>query len=52
MTDAHAIVERGILLRSVERGLVDFLSMRDGRLVCLCWVAGEPEIQTWHEVDA
>ena len=48
---AYAIVERGILLRTVE-GLVDFPSMRDGRLVYLCWLTGESQIMHWHESDA
>jgi len=47
----HAIAERGIMLRSVERGLVDFPAVRDGRIVFLCWVAGENEIKYWHEAD-
>jgi hypothetical protein len=49
---AYAIVERGIILRSVERGLVDFPAMRDNRIVYLCWLAGETEITHWHEIDA
>ena len=49
---AYAIVERGMVLRSVERGLVDFPAMRDGRKVYLCWLKGEKEITHWHEVDA
>ena len=47
----QAVIERGIIVRSVERGLVDFPSERDGRTVHLCWVAGEPEITQWHETD-
>ena len=47
---AYAIVERGIILRTVE-GLVDFPSIRDGRLVHLCWLAGESQIAHWHESD-
>ena len=49
---AYAIVERGIVLRNVEQGIVDFTSMRDGREVYLCWLAGEPAITHWHDVDA
>ena len=45
------VIERGIIVRSVERGLVDFPSERDGRTVYLCWVAGELEITQWHETD-
>ena len=48
----HEVIERGIIVRSVERGLVDFPSEKDGRTVYLCWVAGEGEITQWHETDA
>ena len=48
---AYAITERGIVLRSVEQGLVDFPSVKEERLVHLCWLAGEPDIAHWHEVD-
>jgi hypothetical protein len=43
---------RGIVLRDLDRGLVDFPSLRDGREVYLCWEEGEPEIGFWHEPDA
>lgn len=39
----------GCLLRDVERGEVDFYSNYRGRLVFLCWVYPEKEIQFWHE---
>ena len=48
---AYSIFERGIIVRSLEQGLVDFPSMRDGREVHLCWLTGEPSITHWHEVD-
>ena len=41
----------GVVLRDLERGLVDFPSLRDGREVYLCWQEGEDEIAFWHEVD-
>ena len=46
------IHERGILVKSIQQGLVDFPSIREGREVYLCWHAGEREILSWHEVDA
>ena len=46
------VQQRGILVKSVEQGLVDFPSLRDGREVYLCWQMGEQEIGFWHEVDA
>jgi Uncharacterized conserved protein (DUF2203) len=44
--------ERGIVLRDLERGLVDFPSLRDGRQVYLCWQEGEDEVAFWHESEA
>ena len=48
----YGLVERGIILRDLERALVDFPAMRGGRKVYLCWLVGEKEISHWHEVDA
>src|SRR5579871_3183300 len=47
-----ALDEREIVLRDLDRGLVDFPSLRDGREVYLCWVDGEPDIGYWHDLDA
>jgi len=41
-----------VVLRDLERGLVDFPAMREGREVYLCWEAGESEIEFWHDIDA
>ena len=43
---------REIVLRDLDRGLVDFPALRDGREVYLCWVDGEADISFWHELDA
>lgn len=49
-TELH---ETGIQLKDHSRGLVDFPSRRDGRVVLLCWQLGEPEeIEWWHELEA
>jgi hypothetical protein len=45
--------EMEIVLRDLERGLVDFPSMRDGREVYLCWVEQEEDlIAFWHDLEA
>lgn len=43
------IEDRGIVLRDVARGLVDFPSRHlSGRVVLLCWQEGEEDIGWWH----
>ncbi len=42
----------GVELKGVDEGLLDFPSERDGRVVYLCWRAGEDRIAWWHEIDA
>ena len=49
---AAAFDAREIVLRDLDRGLVDFPSIRDGHEVYLCWVDGEDDIGFWHELDA
>lgn len=45
--------EMEIVLRDLERGLVDFPALREGREVYLCWVEQEEdEIGYWHDLDA
>jgi hypothetical protein len=43
----------GVQLKDYARGLVDFPSLRDGRVVLLCWEFGEGDrIEWWHETEA
>ncbi len=51
-TLAQDIVDRGILLKDPDRGLVDFPALREGREVYLCWLLGENAIEFWHDIDA
>ena len=41
----------GAQIKSLEEGLLDFPSIRDGEEVLLCWKLGEDEIGYWHGVD-
>ena len=40
-----------IVLRDLERGLIDFPALREGREVFLCWEEGEDEVAFWHDLD-
>lgn len=48
----HQLQSIGAILKDINIGLVDFLSMRDGREIYLCWQYGEEEIRYWHEIDS
>ena len=48
---AQEINDSGIILKDLERGLVDFPTLWEGREVYLCWLLGESSIQFWHEID-
>ena len=53
LTSAAAqLDEWAIELKDPARGLIDFRSERDGRVVYLCYLLGEPTIAHWHELDA
>jgi len=44
--------ESGVLVKDLEKGLVDFPTLFRGDEVYLCWKMDEPSIQFWHEVHA
>jgi hypothetical protein len=49
---AAALERWGIELKDPERGLIDFYHERDGEIVYLCYLLGEPEIRYWHGLRA
>ena len=45
----HELGAEGIVLRDIERGLVDFPARApSGRWYWLCWLAGEDAVTWWH----
>lgn len=40
----------GCVLKDINSGLLDFLSLHDGREVYLCWRYGEDKIEFYHEL--
>jgi len=48
---AEQIDSAGAQIKSLEEGLLDFPSTRDGEEVLLCWCVGEDEIAFWHGTE-
>ncbi len=47
-----ALTQKGIVLKGMSEGLVDFPALREGKEVYLCWKNPEKEIQYWHDLDS
>ena len=47
----ETIEQSGIVLRDIDRGLVDFPAVLDGEEVYLCWELGEDEVGYWHDLE-
>ena len=53
MYEAIEILENtGVVVKSIDQGLLDFPSKRFDEEVWLCWKYGETEIKFWHEKDS
>ena len=42
---------REIQIKDLQRGLLDFPAIVDGKEVFLCWEDGEEDIEFWHDID-
>lgn len=48
-----SIVERGVIIQDIRRGLIDFPAWKDGREVLLCYELEDGDtIGHWHELEA
>jgi len=41
-----------VVVRDLERGLIDFPAVMGGREVYLCWLIDEPSVTHWHAIEA
>lgn len=44
--------EAGIVVRDIDRGLIDFPAFRDDEEVYLCWEIGEDAVEHWHDLES
>jgi Uncharacterized conserved protein (DUF2203) len=44
--------ELDVVVRNLERGLIDFPSLLGGEEVYLCWLLEEPTVSHWHAPEA
>ena len=45
------IQQKGILIKDLDRGLIDFPSLRSGKEIFLCWEKDEDDIEFWHDLE-
>ena len=50
--EIERLLELGAIPKDLSIGLVDFYGLKNGREIFLCWKAGEPCVEHWHEVDS
>lgn len=52
LREAVARIEsNGCVVKDIDLGLVDFLTVLNDEQVFLCWKLGEPAIRYWHRTD-
>ena len=44
--------ERDVIVRDLDRGLVDFPAVIGGQEGYLCWLTDEPDVGHWHALGA
>jgi hypothetical protein len=45
------IHRQGVLVKDLDRGLLDFYALQGDRLVFLCWALGEDAVAHWHPLE-
>jgi hypothetical protein len=48
----ECLEELDVVVRDLERGIVDFPAVMIGREVYLCWQVDEPEVTHWHGLES
>jgi len=55
LTDLYKAIEEleslGVVVKSIDEGLIDFPAKRFDEDVWLCWKVGEDEVKFWHGKD-
>ena len=47
----YQIQQYDVFVKDVNSGLIDFPSIRDGKVIFLCWQFGEKQVGFWHELE-
>lgn len=45
------VIEMGVQVKDVRRGLLDFPALHNGEEILLCWLLEEPSVAYWHDLE-
>ena len=43
--------KKGVMVRDLDQGLIDFRSLFQGKEIFLCWHYGENTVNFWHDTE-
>jgi len=46
------ILKTGAVVKDLQRGLVDFPNLSEGKEIFLCWQIGEKQVKFWHDLES
>jgi hypothetical protein len=48
----RSLASRGVIIKDIDRGLVDFPHWRGDEEVLLCWELSEERVAYWHDLES
>lgn len=46
------ILATGAVVKDLQRGLIDFPHLSEGKEIFLCWQTGEKQVKFWHDLES
>lgn len=50
--EIEKLMNKGVILKDIEEGIINFFSMHAGKEIFLCWRLGDRRIDSWYAVGS